>query len=88
MLAVGSIPIHPRRLKKSIANRSPVCLLLGRNEYRLITRPLYASQKVFILKVMTHAEYDKNKWQKECGCFALSPKKSKSPHRGIVTFPG
>jgi mRNA interferase HigB len=43
---------------------------IGGNKYRLIARVLYQSQKVFVLRVMTHAEYDKNQWQKECGCFA------------------
>jgi len=42
---------------------------IGGNKFRLVTRILYRSQKVFILKVMTHAEYDSNKWQAECGCF-------------------
>jgi mRNA interferase HigB len=54
---------------------------IGGNKYRLVTRPLYASQKVFILKVMTHAEYDKNKWQEECGCFAPAPKPTQ-PRKG------
>ncbi len=43
------------------------------NNYRLVTRVLYPSQKVFILKVMTHVEYDRNKWKDECGCFAPPP---------------
>lgn len=36
----------------------------------------YPSQKVFILKTMTHEEYDKDKWKDECGCFEPPPKKS------------
>lgn len=48
---------------------------IGGNKFRLVTRILYASQKVFILKVMTHKEYDENKWQAECGCFE-SPRKT------------
>ncbi len=48
---------------------------IGGNKYRLITRILYRSQKVFILKVMTHAEYDANKWKEECGCFEPPPPK-------------
>jgi len=47
---------------------------IGGNKFRLITRILYPSQKVFILKVMTHQEYDANKWQVECGCFEPPPK--------------
>src|ERR1700681_1148704 len=41
---------------------------IGGNKYRLIARILYRSQKVFVLKVMTHAEYDEEKWKDECGC--------------------
>lgn len=51
---------------------------VGGNKYRLVTRILYPSQKVFILKVMTHAEYDANKWQAQCGCFAPPPKPKSS----------
>ncbi len=43
------------------------------NKYRLVTRVLYRSWKVFILKVMTHAEYDHDTWKDECGCFAPPP---------------
>jgi mRNA interferase HigB len=50
---------------------------IGGNKYRLVTRVLYASQKVFVLKVMTHAEYDERKWQDECGCFTPPPKDKK-----------
>jgi len=59
-------------MKASFATASHVgnCVVfnIGGNKYRLITRVLFPSQKVFILKVMTHAEYDENKWQDECGC--------------------
>ena len=48
---------------------------IGGNKYRLVTRILYPSQKVFILKVMTHKEYDENKWQEECGCLEPPPSK-------------
>jgi len=50
---------------------------IGGNKYRLITRVLYPSQKVFILKLMTHKEYDEENWKKECGCFEPPPKKTK-----------
>jgi mRNA interferase HigB len=43
------------------------------NKYRLVTRILYASQKVFVLKVMTHNQYDDGRWQQECGCFEPPP---------------
>ena len=48
---------------------------IGGNKYRLISRILYRSQKVFVLKVMTHSEYDEHKWKVDCGCFAAPPQK-------------
>ena len=47
---------------------------IGGNKYRLVTRSLYPSQKVFVLRVMTHAEYDDDKWKKDCGCYEPPPK--------------
>jgi mRNA interferase HigB len=68
-------------VKSDFGNASIVgnCVVfnIGGNKFRLITRVLYASQKVFVLKVMTHAEYDRNKWKDECGCFAPPPEPEK-----------
>ena len=65
-------------VKASFASASIVgkCVVfnIGGNKYRLVTRILYPSQKVFILKVMTHKEYDKDKWKEECGCYEPPPK--------------
>ncbi len=33
------------------------------NEYRLIARVNYLTKKVFILFILTHAEYDKGVWK-------------------------
>ena len=46
---------------------------VGGNKFRLIARILYRSQKVYVLKVMTHAEYDDDKWKDECGCYESAP---------------
>ena len=46
---------------------------IGGNKYRLATRINYASHKVFILKVMTHIEYDNPRWKTDCGCHAPPP---------------
>jgi len=54
---------------------------IGGNKYRLVTRILYPSQKVFVLKVMTHSEYDKNKWKEQCGCFEPPPGPKKKASR-------
>lgn len=48
---------------------------VGGNKYRLIARILYPSHKVFVLRVMTHEEYDKRVWETDCGCHAPPPKK-------------
>ena len=37
---------------------------IGGNKYRLIARVNYRTHKVFILAVLTHAEYDKDTWKK------------------------
>src|SRR3972149_598822 len=59
-------------VKRDFATASSVgnCTVfnIAGNKYRLITRILYPSQKVFVLKVMTHSEYDKDTWKQECGC--------------------
>ncbi len=47
---------------------------IGRNKYRLVTRILYPSQRVFILAVLTHAEHDKGRWKETCGCFEPAPR--------------
>jgi mRNA interferase HigB len=39
------------------------------NDYRLICRIRFESHKVYVLKVMTHEEYDLEKWKSDCGCF-------------------
>jgi len=50
---------------------------VGGNKYRLISRIRYATQKVFVLKVLNHGEYDDGKWKGECGCFEAPPPKKK-----------
>jgi mRNA interferase HigB len=55
---------------------------IGGNKYRLISRIRYISQKVFVLKVMTHREYDNDKWKGECGCFELPPLPSSTAPAG------
>lgn len=54
------------------------CLVfnIGGNKYRLVTRILYPSQKVFVLKVMSHKEYDEGKWKESCGCFEPPPERT------------
>ena len=68
-------------VKATFGNASLVgtCVVfnIGGNKYRLVTRVLYPSQKVFVLRVMTHAEYDQDQWKDDCGCLTPAPRASK-----------
>lgn len=52
----------------------------GANRYRLIGRVRFRSRRIYILKIMDHAEYDLDKWKDACGCF--EPPLSKPPKKG------
>jgi mRNA interferase HigB len=41
---------------------------IGGNKYRLITAIHYNRQRVYIIHVLTHKEYDSGKWKNGCGC--------------------
>ena len=69
-------------------------LNLGGNKYRLVARVFYASHKVFILRVMTHAEYDREDWPRQCGspmpetaptCTAEVPPKDAAFERSLIS---
>lgn len=38
---------------------------IGGNNFRLITLIDYSAKKIFIRHVLTHADYDKNKWKND-----------------------
>jgi mRNA interferase HigB len=40
---------------------------IGGNKYRLITIVIYGVQRIYVRFVMTHAEYNKEKWKHDCG---------------------
>ena len=40
---------------------------IGGNKYRLVVKLNYRKQKILIRAVLTHAEYDKEGWKKDCG---------------------
>ena len=57
----------PAQLKQVYRNadlvgRRTVFNIAG-NKYRLIARVNYQTQRVFVLHIMTHAEYDKGAWK-------------------------
>ena len=39
---------------------------IGGNNYRLIAGINYKTQQVYVKEVLTHAEYDKDKWKSHC----------------------
>jgi mRNA interferase HigB len=41
--------------------------ILG-NNYRLITRIYYAAQTITLYHFLTHKEYDRGRWKKDCDC--------------------
>jgi mRNA interferase HigB len=47
------------------SGRTVVIFNIAGNRYRLITAIHYNRRKVFVLRFMTHAEYDKERWKDE-----------------------
>jgi mRNA interferase HigB len=39
---------------------------IGGNKYRIIAKVIYRKKLVFIRTVLTHADYDKKRWQTDC----------------------
>ena len=48
---------------------------MGNNRFRLIGRVNYARGIVYVLRVMDHAEYDRQLWAEACGCHKPPPKR-------------
>ncbi|MGH9839619.1 MAG: type II toxin-antitoxin system HigB family toxin [Blastocatellia bacterium] len=38
------------------------------NNFRLITRVYYGDQTVTLYNFLTHKEYDRERWKKDCDC--------------------
>ena len=38
------------------------------NDYRLITVMRYEKQRVYAIHVLTHVDYDREKWKDDCNC--------------------
>ena len=48
---------------------------VGNNRFRLIGRVNYGRGIIYVLRVMDHAEYDKQRWVDDCGCHKPPPKR-------------
>ncbi|MDR3554156.1 MAG: type II toxin-antitoxin system HigB family toxin [Syntrophobacteraceae bacterium] len=56
--------IYPSADQVSVkSGKTTTVFNIGGNKYRLIAAVHYNKQTVYILDVMTHAEYDKNAWK-------------------------
>jgi mRNA interferase HigB len=54
---------------------------VGNNRFRLIGRVNYRKGILYVLRVMDHAEYDKQGWVEDCGCHKPPPKKPATAKR-------
>lgn len=41
---------------------------IGGNKFRLITKIKFRAKVIYIRFILTHKEYDQNKWKKDCRC--------------------
>ena len=57
---------------------------IANNRYRLIARLRYEKQRIYVLKIMTHKEYDKNTWKEQCGCYDQPQKKAAAKPRSEI----
>ncbi len=62
----------PAQTRRTLPHADQVCectvFNLKGNHYRLITRINYGLQVVTLVNFLTHKQYDRNKWKKDCGC--------------------
>ena len=54
---------------------------IGGNNFRLIARVFFRSHKVYMLRVMTHAEYSREDWPTQCGCHSGPPDRARPVRR-------
>ena len=54
--------VQQRYLHADLVGRYTV-FNISHNKYRLITRIVFRSQTIFIIAVLTHEEYDRDKWK-------------------------
>jgi mRNA interferase HigB len=56
--------VYPHADMVTVASGNPVTVFnVGGNKYRLIAAIHYNGQRVYVLRLLTHAEYSKNLWK-------------------------
>jgi mRNA interferase HigB len=56
--------VYPHADMVAVASGNTVTVFnIGGNKYRLITAIHYNRQRVYVLRLLTHAEYSKNLWK-------------------------
>jgi mRNA interferase HigB len=66
------------------ADRVGNCIVfdVGNNRFRLIARLNFRREIVYVLRIMDHAEYDRERWIQECGCHRPPPQRKSRPDSG------
>lgn len=68
---------HFAALKQTFGSADQVgnCVVfdVGNNRLRVIGRVNYSAGIIYILKVMDHKEYDRDRWVDDCGCHRPPP---------------
>ena len=59
---------HFGDVKSTWKNSDNVGICVSHNKCRLIAYINYKSHKVFILHILSHAEYGKEAWKNDCEC--------------------
>jgi mRNA interferase HigB len=80
---------HELRLTFPAADLVGNCTVfnIGGNNFRLISRVFYTSHKVYVLRVMTHAEYDTEDWPEQCGCYLPPPQRPRPVRAKLALKP-
>ncbi len=62
--AAWQTPVEMKQIyhNADLVGRRTIFNIAG-NKYRLIARVSYQAQRVFVLHILTHAEYDKEDWK-------------------------
>jgi hypothetical protein len=65
------------RLSKKDCGHGACGIDVGHPAFRGAVRVFYAGHKVYVLRVMTQPEYDREDWPTQCGCFQPLPERTK-----------